>query len=54
MILWIRGEGVRFCIYFVVELIEFDDRLDMGLSERNEGVKNEFKVFDLSNCYLFY
>lgn len=33
----------------VIELVGFDDRLNMGMGERNEGVKNESKISDLSN-----
>lgn len=35
-------------LHFVVELIGFDDRLNMGPTEKNEGVKNDSKVFDLT------
>lgn len=33
----------------VIELVGFDDRLNMGMGERNEGVENESKISDLSN-----
>lgn len=36
-------------LYFVVVQIVFDDRPDTGLTQRHEGVKNDSKVFDLTN-----
>lgn len=50
MTLWIECHpGYSRYIYYLLELIGFDDWLDMGLGERNEGVKNDSKDFVLSN-----